>query len=251
VRDHTAEADPMNKESRQDAVARRTFLSRLTAAAAAFGATFGSVSGAEAHGPQAPAAASGPWQPTRHPEDDWFDDPTAKHRFFMDTTTSDGLGLAMAFARNFFEANASGYRLADADTAQIICLRHRSTPFAFTDAMWAKYSATLSERADNVLDPKTKQVPTVNLYEMPGSGGALKSGGVTLTALAKRGVRYAVCAMATRRAATLIAEKTGAKVDDVFNELTQHLVPNAHMVAAGIVAVNRAQERGYTSSTVV
>jgi hypothetical protein len=27
-------------------------------------------------------------------------------------------------------------------------------------------------------------------------------------------------------------------------------VPNAHMVPAGIVAVNRAQERGYTLATI-
>jgi intracellular sulfur oxidation DsrE/DsrF family protein len=32
----------------------------------------------------------------------------------------------------------------------------------------------------------------------------------------------------------------------VFKELTENLVPNGHMVPAGIVAVNRAQERGYT-----
>jgi hypothetical protein len=36
----------------------------------------------------------------------------------------------------------------------------------------------------------------------------------------------------------------------VFNELTANLVGNAHLVAAGIVAVNRAQERGYTLATV-
>jgi intracellular sulfur oxidation DsrE/DsrF family protein len=34
-------------------------------------------------------------------------------------------------------------------------------------------------------------------------------------------------------------------VDDIFKELTEHLVPNARMVPAGIVAVNRAQEHGY------
>jgi hypothetical protein len=235
----------MSGNTRQDAVARRTFLSRLTAAAAAFGAMSGITSAAQPQGTQTP----GGWQPARHPEDDWFDQTTAKHRFFMDTTTAAGLSQAMAFARNFFEASASGYKLTDADVAQIICLRHHSTSFAFTDGMWAKYSAALSERAEFV-DPATKQPPTINPYEVEGTAGP-RTSGVTLSSLAKRGVRYAVCAMATRRAATLIAEKTGAKVDDVFKELTEHLVPNAHMVAAGIVAVNRAQERGYTASTAV
>lgn len=223
----------------QDGVARRRFLGRLSAAAAALGAVFGSSAVVRAQ------AASGAFQPARHPEDDWFDQTPAKHRFFMDTTTAPGLASAMAFARNFFEANASGYKLADADVAQIICLRHHSTAFAFSDAIWAKHGAALAERADYV-DPQTKQAPTVNPYEVEGRGERA----VTLSSLARRGVRYAVCSMATRRIATVIAQKTGGKVDDIFKELTDHLVPNAHMVAAGIVAVNRAQERGYTSSTV-
>ena len=52
--------------------------------------------------------------------------------------------------------------------------------------------------------------------------------------------------LSTRASAGLIAQKTGGKADDIFKELTDHLVPNAHMVPAGIVAVNRAQERGYS-----
>jgi hypothetical protein len=34
--------------------------------------------------------------------------------------------------------------------------------------------------------------------------------------------------------------------DAIYNELTTNLVSNARMVPAGIVAVNRAQERGYS-----
>jgi intracellular sulfur oxidation DsrE/DsrF family protein len=234
----------MKAESRHEGIARRGFLSRLTAAAAAFGAALGSASGVQAA--QAPAAAPGSWRPARHPEDDWYDDTSAKHRFFMDTTTAEGLRSAMGFARNFFTASASGYKLTDADSAQIICLRHHSTSFAFNDAMWARYGEALSTRADYV-DPKTTRPPAVNPYDHESDDDR----GVTLSALAKRGVRYAVCSMATRRAATLIAQKTGAKVDDVFAELTRNLVPNAHMVPAGIVAVNRAQEHGYAATTVV
>jgi hypothetical protein len=247
----------MNRETRESAVARRTFLSRLTAGAAAFGAAFGAsaLPGVAAQSATTAPAAATPFQPARHPEDDWFDQTTGKHRFFQDTTTPDGLGQAMAFARNFLEANASGYKLTDADVAQVICLRHRSTPFAFGDAMWAKYGPMLSERANNFVDPKTKEIPAVNVYEVEGqrggdNEGGLRNGGVTLTALSKRNVRYAVCSMATRRAATLIAQRTNGKVDEVFAELAAHLVPGGHLVAAGIVAVNRAQERGYSTSSV-
>lgn len=227
---------------------RRSFLSRACAGAAAFAAAVGASPALQAQsgpGPAGTPPGSG-WQPARHAEDDWFDQTAAKHRLFMDTTTPDAFGQAIFFARNSFVANASGYGLTDADVAQVICARHHSNSFAFTDAMWAKYGAALSERAGGFVDPKTRQVPTTNLFQATGYGGTLNNGGVTLDAILKRGVRLAVCAMATRAAASLIAQKSGAKADDIFKELTGNLVLNGHMVPAGIVAVNRAQERGYT-----
>lgn len=225
------------------APARRSFLSRLLSGAGAFGAAFAGTTAAAA---QPPGAAAGRFVPARHAEDDWFDDTTAGHRFFYDTMTADACGQALYFARNFFAANASGYKLTDADVAQIICLRHASTSFAFTDAMWVKYGEALSARAGNFLDPKTRQVPTVNAYLASGYGEALRNVNVTIEQMAKRGVRFAVCGLATRATAQVAAQKTGGNVDAIFKELTENLVPNGHMVPAGIVAVNRAQERGYT-----
>jgi intracellular sulfur oxidation DsrE/DsrF family protein len=52
--------------------------------------------------------------------------------------------------------------------------------------------------------------------------------------------------MATGRLAGTIAQATGSTAEAITAELTANLVPNAHMVPAGIVTVNRAQERGYT-----
>jgi hypothetical protein len=62
------------------------------------------------------------------------------------------------------------------------------------------------------------------------------------------GVQLAVCATATRGIAGAIHDATGGNTDDIFNELVSNLISttNARMVPAGIVAVNRAQERGYT-----
>jgi hypothetical protein len=51
--------------------------------------------------------------------------------------------------------------------------------------------------------------------------------------------------MATRRFAGAIANARKLDVEAVYKELTSNLVANSHMVAAGIVTVNRAQERGY------
>lgn len=225
-------------------LARRSFLSRFGAGVVAFGAASGGAAVAAAQSPGGAAAPGAP-SPARHAVDDWFDVPAAKHRTFFDTTTPEGCGQAMFFANNFFIASRSGYGLADADSALIIGLRHRSTAFAYDDDMWRKYGGPLAARAEFTL-PKSGGVPAVNVYLASGTAEGLNNANVTWSALAGRGVRLAVCQMATRANAALIAQKTGAKTDDIYQDLAAHLVPNAHLVAAGIVAVNRAQERGYT-----
>jgi intracellular sulfur oxidation DsrE/DsrF family protein len=225
------------------APARRSFLSRLAAGAGAFGAAF---AGSAAASAQPSPAQAGHFVPARHTEDDWLDETTAKHRFFYDTMTAEAGGQALFFARNFFVANASGYNLTDADLAQVICLRHASASFGFSDAMWAKYGDALSARAGNFLDPRTKQVPTGNVYLATGYGEALRNVNVTIEQMARRGVRFAVCGLSTRATAQLIAQKSGATVEVVLKELSANLVPNARIVPAGIVTVSRAQERGYT-----
>jgi intracellular sulfur oxidation DsrE/DsrF family protein len=135
--------------------------------------------------------------------------------------------------------------LQNSDLAVVIVARHNSTPFAFNDAMWAKYGATIAQRA-NFTDPKTKQAPTANLYNASDYGPALANRGTTLDSLLKRGVQLAVCKIATRGYAGAIATAVGGNTDSIYNELTANLVSNSHMVPAGIVAVNRAQERGYS-----
>jgi intracellular sulfur oxidation DsrE/DsrF family protein len=67
-----------------------------------------------------------------------------------------------------------------------------------------------------------------------------------MDSLSKQGVQFAVCSMATRANAGMIARTAGKSTDTIFAELTSNLVSNARMVPAGIVAVNRAQERGYS-----
>ena len=224
-------------------LARRSFLSRAGGGAA----LLGTVLGARIAEAQAPAPApAGPWQAARHSEDDWMDQPSAKHKFFMDTTTAEALGNAMLYTNNFFTASRNGYALTDQDSAVIVCVRHESAPFAFSDAMWAKYGAVLAEHAGNFNDPKTKQTPAINVYVAAGYNGLLPSRGITLDANIKRGLRLAVCQLATRAIAGVAAQRTGGKVDDIYKELVDNRLPNATMVPAGIVAVSRAQEHGYT-----
>jgi intracellular sulfur oxidation DsrE/DsrF family protein len=228
---------------------RRSFLSRLAAGAAVFG---GTVFGSQPAAAQSSSAASGAassstgWRAARHTQDDWLDQIPGSHRFIIDSTSPQGLGNAMLFANNFFVANQNGYGLGNADAAVVLVMRHNSTPFAFSDAMWAKYGKEIGDAAGGFDDPKTKTRPVVNVYNSGGYAAALPNNGVSLEALIGRGVHFAVCQMATRRFAGAIAAAKSLTADAVYTELTSNLVRNSHMAPAGIVAVNRAQERGYT-----
>ena len=83
--------------------------------------------------------------------------------------SAEGAAAAIRFADNFFTGNKDGYGLEPADIAVVICLRHRATQFAFSDAVWAKYGAALSE-SDKFTDPKTGQAPIVNVHRAGARG---------------------------------------------------------------------------------
>ena len=223
-------------------VPRRSFLSRFSVGLAAFGAAFGQEVVTAA---QPAVAAPAQWRPTRHAQDDWLDRVPGQHRLVFDTTAPEGLSGAMFYANNFYVANQNGYGLASPEVAIVIVMRHNSTPFAFSDAMWAKYGAVLAERS-KIVDPKTGQAPSVNINNV----STPQNFGVTLQSLVAKGAHFAVCEMATRRLAGSIAQATGGDAAALFTELTANLIGNAHMAAAGILAVNRAQERGYAFASV-
>ena len=215
----------MNSKRR---LARRSLLTRLGAGGAAFAAAV-SV-------PRAQSAGGQSWQPARHAQDDWLDEVAGQHRFVLDTTTPDGFRGAMQYAHNYFIANESAYGLKDSDLAVVLMARHSSTPFAYNDAMWAKYGAALSELI-KFTDRETGQPPTVNVYASRGA--------ISLDSLSKRGVHFAVCQMATRVFAGGIARRTGGDANTIYTDLASNLIENSNLVSAGIVTVNRAQERGY------
>ena len=162
---------------------------------------------------------------------------------FFDTTHAAAVADAIWFAGNFYIANKSAYNLESADLAVIVCMRHGSTAFGYNDAIWAKYGALLSRQAE-FTDPKTKEAPKVNYYTPTGSTTPVRGRG--LATVMKMGVQFAVCNQSTHGIAGMIANATNQKADDVYNEIAANLIDQARFVPAGIIAVNRAQEHGYS-----
>jgi intracellular sulfur oxidation DsrE/DsrF family protein len=209
---------------------RRSFLSRFGIGTSALGAALGLGSASAL----AQSGSDSRFQPARHAQDDWFDEIPGKHRCFFDTTTAEELADAIQFAGNYFTGSKNGYGLEPAEVALIIGMRHEAAPFAFTDAMWSKHGVVLSKRAKWV-DPKTSQPGLANPRQ------------TQLNNLGKRGLRFTVCDLSTHAIAGLIADSIGGKADDIYPQLIANRVDSARQVPAGIVALNRAQEHGYST----
>jgi hypothetical protein len=218
---------------------RRTL---LTGAAAAAAVSLTSTRAAA----QAPARR---FQPARHAQDEWLDTVPGTHRTFIDCASVGAAGAGILYANNLYVANAKGYQLKEADVAVVVCLRHFATIFAFNDVIWAKYGQALSD-AVSFTDPKTKQAPTKNLLD-DASYSQLPNGGFTIASVVARGTQFAVCDMATSMLAGVVAASTKGVQEAVYTELARNLIPNSHLMAAGVVAVNRAQEYGYTLLTAI
>jgi hypothetical protein len=219
---------------------RRSLLTGA-AAAAAFSLAPGSARA------QTPARR---YQPARHSQDEWLDAVPGTHRTVIDCASTASAGAGILYANNLYIANAKGYSLKEPDVAVVVCLRHFATVFAFNDVVWGKYGQALGE-AVKFTDPRTGRAPSVNLLDAAGYGMELPNGGITIASVAKRGTQFAVCDMATNMLAGLIAASTKGVQEAVYTEFVRNLIPNSHLMAAGVVAVNRAQEYGYTLLTAV
>jgi intracellular sulfur oxidation DsrE/DsrF family protein len=226
----------VTKQSSSD---RRSFLTRLNTGLASFAAMTGVAMA------QKKSTDGASWQPARHEKDDWLDELPGKHRVLFDTTNPAEFGAALAFAGNYIHVNRRDYGIEPSDLAVLIVARHNSAAFGLNDAMWAKYGFALGART-GMDDPKTKLPPKTNIFNVSGYGELLTNRGTTLDSLLKQGVQLALCALSTRGNAGVIAQATGGNIDAIFSEITANMMSNARLVPAGIVAVNRAQERGYS-----
>jgi hypothetical protein len=216
---------------------RRSFLSGVGAALAGVGLGSGRAA--------AQSRTSGSFQPARHNQDEWLAHLPGKHRIVIDAVTPKGAGEAVLYANNMFVTNKAAYSLDDKDLAIVIVMRHFATPFAYNEAFWAKYGKPVGTMLE-FKDPKTQQPPSTNLYNNDTYGLTLPNLGNTIDAVTKRGAVIAICDLATHFIASQLAGN-GGNADAIYKELAgSALVPSSKWASAGVVAVTRAQELGYT-----
>src|SRR4051812_23660872 len=209
------------------ALPRRSFLGRVAAAAAAFGA--------------APAltAMSEPSAFAPSELDTWLMSMKGTEKVIYDAVSAGGATDGLIFARNFMTMSQEKLGTKDNEMSVIVSFRHFATPFGYSDAMWAKYPPLAD--VSMVDDPKTKKRAKRNWLlhdDLEGFPGA------SLPAVRAKGVNFTVCGAATAFIAGVLAGKTG-NAKTIEAELAANLIPGARMVPAGVVVVQRAQKNGF------
>jgi intracellular sulfur oxidation DsrE/DsrF family protein len=219
------------KSKDQGLVGRRMLITGMGVAAAAAAAAGLAVSASSA---SAQNSSGSGFAAKRHSQDSWLGELAGEHRAFVDSSTVAGGENALRYASNILTAHEDDYAGSASDYAMVVCFRHGSTPFAFSDVIWEKYGAAFDSSAD--------PAPTTNPMNVPtGSNGQNSIG-----SLVERGVYFAICSRATRAFSGILARSTGLPADQVLQELLANPIPNSRFVPAGVVAATRAQEYGYS-----
>ncbi|MBI3402279.1 MAG: hypothetical protein HY048_12735 [Acidobacteria bacterium] len=208
---------------------RRTFLTALTGLA-----SLPAIAGAQ--GGQAPApAVAGPIDVT------WFDAFKGKHKQVFDLGSFDlSVDSPLRQPVTYFAAHREVSKLEPPnDVNVLVAISHKAFPMNATDALWEQLK--LGELW-GIKDPQTGAPSTRNIF----LGAATNPGGATFRGLRARGVVFWQCNFALGSVAAEIAQKTGAKVQDVRTDLVGGLLPGVKLVPAHTWAIGFVQERGFT-----
>jgi intracellular sulfur oxidation DsrE/DsrF family protein len=217
---------------------RRSFLARLAtgSAAVATGGLLSRLGIATAEAAEVEHAAPAP-----EFSEAWLGKLTGKHRQFFDVTGVNS-GWALGFAMNFLNSNNETYKLADNNLSAVVGLRHFGVPMAFTDEIWARYK--LGETL-GIIDPATK-APAVRNFVFHPRAGDLPFPGMALDKLMPRGVQVTCCNVALTALSGMTSAHAGVSPVAARTEWIAHLIPGVVLVPSGVLAVNRAQEKGCT-----
>jgi intracellular sulfur oxidation DsrE/DsrF family protein len=215
-------------------VHRRDFLGMLATGAAAAGIGSLVIPGVT----RAQDAPAMPQSTANADFDGWLGKIKGAHKQVYDATEFNG-AMPLAWARVFLMTNAS-IGVPAGDAMAVVVLRHAAIPLAMQTPLWEKYN--FGEKF-NVVDEETKKVHTKNIfYSAP--EGTFPLPGMTISELMKDGVIFGVCNMAITFYSMKFAKEMNMKAEDIKAEWLAGIMPGLTVVPSGVLAVNRAQERG-------
>lgn len=209
------------------ATPRRQFLGRIAAAAAS------AVSLSSLAALNAGAQAASGQDLKRADDDSWMKPLKGKHRQFFHALRPEVTPMLMA--SNFLDAYRDVYGARAEHVNAVIGFHGGALVFGFNDALWSKYEMG---KAGDISDTSTKAPALRNIFA---TGGNL-----AIDTLQKRGVVFLMCNTALRLRARSMATAMNVDYDTLFNEMTAGILPGVIRVPALVVAINRAQERGFT-----
>ncbi len=167
----------------------------------------------------------------------WLKKIKGKHRQVFDAPSTNG-GLPLAWARVFLMSNKQ-VGVDEKDVTSVLVLRHDALPFAMNDDLWQKYSFGENFNVSNMM---TKARVTSNMFWKPKED--LPIPGMSVDKLLESGVLIGVCDLAMSFNSMHFAEKMKMEAADIKKEWVAGVFPGIQIVPSGVLAVNRAQERG-------
>lgn len=165
--------------------------------------------------------------------DAWMKLLTGKHRQFFHAMSAAEEPLRMS--SNFLDAYRDAFGAAASEVNAVIGVHAGALNMGFDDALWAKYELG---KVSNVIDPSTKAPAIRNVFAREGT--------YNIAALQKRGIVVLMCNTALRNRATQMSIAHGVSYATMYAELSGGRLPGVILVPAMVVAINRAQERGFT-----
>jgi len=228
---HHKEGCTMHNQN--DFPGRRQFLGRLAAGAA----TMGLASLAD---PLTLAAEPVSPLPDEKSFEEWLGRIKGKHKQVFDSMMPDN-GMPLAWSRVFLMSNKQ-LGVPESECTAVLVLRHDSIPLAMEDRLWAKYKFG---EMFHVHDWGTTTPSVRNAFWKP-QPNTLPLPGMGLNELLDSGVLVGVCDMALTVYSQMAAEKMKMSAEECKKEWVSGVFPGVQIIPSGVIAVNRAQERGCT-----
>ena len=170
----------------------------------------------------------------------WLSKIKGSHRQVFDAPKAND-GMPFAWSLVFMMMNEK-IGVKNGDTQSVLVLRHDAIPLAMQSPLWAKYK--LGERFE-IKDHVTKEAATRNPFYKP-KQGELPLPGMSVEDLLKAGVLIGVCDLAITFNTMRMAKDLGVDAGKLKQEFVDAIIPGIVRVPAGILAINRAQERKCT-----